>query len=395
MRHIDVHKTMSISCNLFKIRTILCSSICIIVFFFLNGCQSEKSNDNTLIQFDVRASYPEKAIRLEDVADIEYLQLEFDEEFLYQRPPHIITSRKIITGFNGDILIFSREGKPLSKFNRLGSGPQDYPTISQLLYDESLDEFYVRSQNKIVVYTTSGNFKRVIPLPNGTWMREIANFDSVTFLHYDNYDLYPARFSFISKENGNVVATVSMPKDKNINVSFSQVSGNNVNIFTAPAYHFVRHNNGYLLTDFSLDTVYYLSNKKKLAPMLVRKPAIQSMDPIIYLNSFLEAGNYEFVSAITLKNDNNQLPRTYLMRDKKSGSVYRQNITFNDYRGKQVTLSPETIANTQKSKLGLIVLGLVELQEANNENKLSGKLKELVENSDDDANDIYMLLHFK
>ena len=83
------------------------------------------------------------------------------------------------------------------------------------------------------------------------------------------------------------------------------------------------------------------------------------------------------------------------MRDKKTGSIFRQKITFNDYKEKEVTLSPETITNTQDSKLGLIILSLVELLDANRENKLSGRLKELVENSGEDGNDIYMLLHFK
>jgi len=121
------------------------------------------------------------------------------------------------------------------------------------------------------------------------------------------------------------------------------------------------------------------------------------MDPVVYLNSFIEAGNYDFMFTAKIQYDTESrgLPRTYLMRDKKTGSIYKQNITFNDFKGKQVTLSPETIATTKDSKLGLIILRLVELQEANRENKLSGRLKELVDNSDEDGNDIYMLLHFK
>jgi hypothetical protein len=83
------------------------------------------------------------------------------------------------------------------------------------------------------------------------------------------------------------------------------------------------------------------------------------------------------------------------MRDKKTGSVYKQKIIFSDYQGKVVTLSPETTVYTQNSRLGLIILGLEELRTANRENKISGKLQELVENSEDDGNDIYMLLHFK
>jgi len=168
-----------------------------------------------------------------------------------------------------------------------------------------------------------------------------------------------------------------------------------LNILKAPAYHFVKYNDGYLLTEFSIDTVYFLSPDKKLSPFLVRQPAIQSMDPAITLNSLVEAGNYEFLLSVTIRDDSGALPKKYLIRDKKTGTVYQQKITFDDYREKEITLSPETIAITQAGKLGLIVLSLTELQDANRENKLSGRLKELVDNSEEDGNDIFMLLHFK
>ena len=380
-----------------KNKTTLYLSICVTVYSFLSGCTLEKKNENNLIQIDVSASYPEREIKLEDVADIEYLQLELDDDYLFAREPHIVTSNKIIISHSqsGDVLIFSRNGKPLSKFNRKGNGPGEYTYIRVLLYDEISDEIFIKSNDRIFVYSSLGEFKRMIPLSGR--MEDVesqfVNYDSETFLLYHNNNLYPTPFTVISKKDGSVVDSINTPKGKAVTLFDFYEKG--FLIFSPACYRIVKHHNGYLLTDFTIDTVYLFTRDKNLSPILVRKPKIQSMNPVIYLNSFIEAGNYEFVSAVTVKHENGRLPVKYLMRDKKTGSVYRQKITFNDYQGKIVHLSPETIAITQDSKLGLIVLELEELREANNANKLSGKLKELVENSDWEGNSIYLFLHFR
>ena len=374
-------------------------TICIL-YLFLGGCTSNKGKENSLIYFNVSASYPEKEVNLEDIATIEYLQLEVDEEFLFSIAPNIITENKIIFGhrLNGDILVFSRNGEPLSKFNRKGNGPGEYIIIHRLMYDEVLDEIFVVSANKIMVYSSYGEFYRSIPLLEQLSLGEIVNYDSQTFLMYDYLKKYPAPFSLISKEDGSVIETIDLPVNKNINSNNIYViiqSENSISLVRGPAHRIVKYNDGYLLTDFSTDTLYFLSSEKKLSPILTRTPAIQSMEPVVYLNGFVEAGNHEFASTVTVKYVDSNLPVTYLLRDKETGSVYRQKITFNDYKGKNVTISPEIIVNTHDSRLGFINLDLTELQDANHENKLSGRLKELVDKSDEDGNDIYMLLHFK
>ena len=367
--------------------------ILITVCFIFSDCTSKKS-ENAFRQFDVSTNYPEKKIFLEEIAEIEYLQLKMDDDFLFASAPHIVTSKKIILSQDGDVLIFSRNGEPLSKFNRKGNGPGEYTYIRKLLFDETTDEFFLHVGDKIFIYSSSGDFKRSIPLPDR--MEDIfcqfVNYDSKCLLLYNDFDVYPNPFTFISKVDGRVVDSIMLPKGNYL----ERYASSGDYIFYAPSYWIVKHHNGYILTDYSIDTVYLFSHDKKLSPILERKPHIQSMDPIIYLNSFVEAGNYEFVSAITVKSENGQrLPRKYLMRDKKSGTVYRQNITFKDYIGKQVYISPETIENTQDDKLGLIILDMFELKEANNEKKISGILKDLVESSDDEDNSIFMLLHFK
>jgi len=378
-------------------KTTLYLIICTVACYILIGCKSEKNNDSALIRFNVSAFYPEKEIKLEDVVTIEYLQLEVDKEFLFRESPKIITSKKIIFGRNdGDILIFSRDGKPLSKFNRRGNGPEEYPNVGRILYDEASDEIFVVTSTKTMVYSSAGAFKRIIPHLGDRRINMVVNFDSETLLIYDENDLYPAPFSLISKKDGSVVEKIEIPTGQKVNFMIRPMREGGMT-FVFPKWPVTWHGDGFILTEHSIDTVYVFSHERKLLPALVRTPEIHSMDPMVALYGFIEAGKYEFLHLHRLiSNSSNDFPTpTYLMRDKQTGSVYRQKITFNEYRGKQVTLSAETTVNTQNAKVGLIILGLEELRKANSENMISGRLKELVVNSEDDGNDIYMLLHFK
>ena len=380
-------------------KTILHLLTGVAIFILFYGCISEKRNENSIIHINVSTSYPEKEMKLEEVADIEYLQLEVNEEFLFRDVPSVITTDKIIIGqkSNGDILVFSREGKPLSKFNHKGGGPEDYNSIwGRILYDEISDEIFLQVlSNKIIVYSSIGEFRRIISFLEKSIVIDLVNYNARTLLIYDDNDIYSTSFAFVSKEDGSVIETIDIPKGQKVRLRVSRRDGEWTTVFPVLGRHILWNKDGYLLTDYSTDTVYYFSQEKELSPILVRTPHIHSMDPMVTLHGFVETGNYEFVFTSKFQIENDQIPTTHLMRDKKTGSVYRQKITFNDYRGKEIYLTPETIVNTQDSKLGLIVLGLTELQDANRENRLSGKLKELVEKSDDDGNDIYMLLHFK
>ena len=382
-----------------NINKTLSLSICTTVYFLFSGCTSEKRNESGLMPINVSISYPEKEIGLEDIADIEYLQLEVNEGFLFRDLPETITKDKIIIGqrSNGDVLVFSREGKPLSKFNHRGGGPQDYNMIwGRILYDEISDEIIVQaSPNKLIVYSSMGDFRRIIPLLEGSMVSDLINYDSKMLLIFDENNLYPTSLSLISKEDGRMVESIDIPSGEKVRLIVRHQEGLMTFFYAVPGRYILWHNKGYLLTDYSTDTVYYYSPKKELSPILVRMPNVHSMTPMVTLHGFVEAGNYEFFFTAKFQPENDEIPTTYLMRDKKTDAVYRQKIAFNDYKGRQVYISPQTILNTQDSKLGLIVFGLVELQDANSENKLSGKLKELVENSDEDGNDIYMLLHFK
>jgi hypothetical protein len=399
-----------------KINTTI--AVCTIACLLLLGCTPRNQGNSTdstnnannanidhsysggdLIHIDVRRSHPVKDINLEDIARIEFLQLEMHDDFLFSGSPRVVTENYIIFGenFSSDVIVFSREGKPLHRWNRVGQGPEEFTHLRELLYDEAADEIFIITHLGIMVYSLTGEFSRMLRLHERVFLNwsgtEVANFDAETFLLHSPAELFPTPFSLFSKKDGSLIKSIDIPRGRHIitTVDIPEMAQR----LARPSHRVVNYQDGFLLSNFALDTAFFLSQSRELSPILVRTPRIHSMSPVVYLNSFVETGGYQFFSAVTVRNENFRLPTTFLMRDKQTSSVYRQRIYFDEFRGKEISLSPETIAITQNSRLGLIELELTELQDANEEGRLSGRLKELVENSEEDGNNIFMLLHFK
>lgn len=62
---------------------------------------------------DMNEDYPEKEIVLQDIADISYIPLETNDEFLFDGSVEVVTDQYVITkGHRGnDVCFFSRQGK--------------------------------------------------------------------------------------------------------------------------------------------------------------------------------------------------------------------------------------------------------------------------------------------
>ena len=85
-----------------------------------------------------------------------------------------------------------------------------------LVYDETTNEIFVRSPNRIMVYSSTGEFKRAIPLLEGASLGGLVNFNSELLLLYDRNNIYPTPFSLISKYDGSIVGTIDMPNGNTI-----------------------------------------------------------------------------------------------------------------------------------------------------------------------------------
>ena len=296
-----------------------------------------------------------------------------------------------------DFLFFTGEGKPISKFNHFGMGPEEYSYVSAICYDEETDELFVLFENKLLVYSSEGKYYYSIDLPkeNATTNRKstIAIYDKSSLLIYYKKNAYNKNFVRISRKDASVIEEIDVPNHKEIMLNHrTQLNSRRVNVRIAPTYNIVRYKDGFLLNDHSLDTVYFFGRNNESRPVLVRTPSIFDMEPYVFINSFVEAGDYLFLNRVTVNSD---MTTDNLMINKNDNSVYKQKISMKDYKGKEINLSPENIHNTASSEIGFVELSLYELKEAYEDNKLSGRLKEIVEASDDESNDIYMILKFK
>ena len=372
-------------------------------YIVIISCVDKKISPERIIHLDVSKAYPEKSITLEDVAEVKYVQLEVDEDYIFSPSPinklYVSQSKIMIHDYyaSHDFLFFTGDGKPKSKFNHFGMGPEEYSYVSAISYDEDEDELFVLFENKLLVYSSEGKYYNTIDLPkeNATTNRKssIAIYDKSSLLIYYEKNVYNKNFVRISRKDASVIEEIDVPNHKEIMLNRrTQLDSRRVNVRIAPTYNIVRYKDGFLLTDHSLDTVFFYGRNKELSPVLVRTPSIFDMDPYVFINSFVEAGDYLFLNRVTVNSD---MPTDYLMINKNDHSVYKQKISMKDYKGKEINLSPENIYCTANSGTGFIELNIEELKEAYEDNKLSGKLKEMVKSSDDESNNIFMILFFK
>ena len=150
------------------------------------------------------------------------------------------------------------------------------------MYDEANDEVFVSPvfSDHIMVYSSLGEFKRKINLTQTNVKGQMALFDDVSILVYDNTKLWKSimqsnapdivqtidsAFFLISKLDGTVRDYISLP-NKNIDLSYKDLNS----VFTGQvSYGRVRKSaDGLLLYNPESDTVFHYSKEKRLTPYM-------------------------------------------------------------------------------------------------------------------------------
>lgn len=371
------------------------------------SCTTKDAID--IMTIDVTKKYPEKNIYLHDIAEIEYLTLETEDNFLYSYIIGISESF-IICGnhFEKSFVFFSRtSGKPISKIARHGEGPEEYNIAAASVYSEENDEFFILDYPiGIKVYGRDGTYKRALEFRERSYIggpEAFYDFDEYNLMYYDgfqgSFNNYPTSFVLVSKQDGRTTKEIKIPYEKKISLMFTRKSDENAIIGSMPKVFFaVRNGNDYLLTEYSADTVYRYTQENGLIPVLVRKPSIQEMHSKIILHSWLEIDKYIFLSTSNLEVDRNEFgvfqDKGYLI-EKSTGNIFQSHVHMNDYKGKDILLNPSVLSRSLNStKTGFLSFHIQELLKANKDKKLSGKLKEKVEQTIDEDGHIIMILYF-
>ena len=383
--------------------------ILVLLTTFSASCTNKHENDH-LPSIDIRKDYPDKEIILNEIADVTYLHLDTEnKDYLYKGGIRYITENTIVVidASSGSILFFSKDGSPKSRFNHYGIGPEEYSEkMFFLVYDENSDDVYVNTLNflsnshSIPVYSSTGEFKRKLILPACPF--PLVDFDEQSLFLYNlqnqrnrilrkETDIPPqlidSSYCRISKKDGQVIEYLEFQGNE-VDLTIRGRGNRSIKNYM----RVVKSSTGVFLCNQESDTVFLYNKDNDLKPVICKTPLVNTLDTKIILKDFVEAGRYQFLSVETLLSftELNKLPLDernkhikHYVRDKQTGEIFHQKIRLIDYKEKDFIIDAFNTYFTGKEILTHFDLDLVELKQAYRENKLSGKLKELVATLDE------------
>ena len=186
------------------------NNLILLVSLLIMGSQvvSSQSKTGDLPVFDFSKNYPQKKLRLQDMAEIEYVPLETTDDCLMNNEFYIMqyTGEDIITS---GIFHFDKNGKFLNKIGSKGQGPEEYLQGLFAFGDWKNKLLYVQNWTTLTCYGFDGTFVRSVPTPQLN-MGAAGLFDENHIL-YSN-DIYyadkanPIQLYMVDSQNGKTVS---------------------------------------------------------------------------------------------------------------------------------------------------------------------------------------------
>ena len=316
--------------------------IFILLSVILIGCQSEgrKTATGDLPVIDFSKNYPVKEIRMQDIADIEYIPLETTDDVLLGRNASLtyVSDQYILINDGYSVFVFNRTGKILSYFNRRGQGPQEYTTTFNIIFDEKNEEVFICNYHisQILVYSIYGEYKRTLKYDNTTlFLPYIYHFDDETMLVYTDYESFrdnnPEKpYKLMSKRDGSIVSEINIRLPVRYETSVYRTNIVEGQQYTSESRFLVSINMPYIppdcvIADISSDTIYRLTPNRELIPMLVRTPSVHSSDPPVVWSVPLVADKFILVHRTTFDRyaleQSGRVPMNILMYEFETGQT--------------------------------------------------------------------------
>ena len=153
------------------------------------SCGDAEQKTSAIPQIDVRTSYPEKVICLQDVADVSYIPLDSKDDILFRGHVRSFSDKGIVIldDQNHALLFFDKQGKFLHSISRRGQGPEEYSMMFNALVDWDKKEVFVfDSANKIMVYSLDGAFKRKLSFDSHLGQHDAYIWSDGQLISYQN-----------------------------------------------------------------------------------------------------------------------------------------------------------------------------------------------------------------
>ena len=363
----------------------------------LSGCG--QATETGMITIDVEKSYPKKELAINDLWEVEYVALETDTTFLVAggQPWHVGENKLgFVDNRTGNLLFFdAKTGKKAFCINRKGPGPQEYKSVGGLVMDEKAGEVFAWSifDGTFQVYDEQGNYLRTLQMYNRrkdeySYITNFINLDDANLLCSSNNMKGYATHYLLNKKNGQAELVDSIPNERYVSeYIFAEKDG--VTYSTAPSLSpFVRTSYGIVYADHSNDTLYRMTDNMTPSAFIARTPKVKETQPNKILKFDNETSDWMFLSSIEMAYDfskNEGMHRTDYGVEKANGQIFELKFTVPDYEGMEYTPSG---LNSYYYPADRLITAL-------EENKLKGKLKEIVQHLDEEDNGVVMILRRK
>lgn len=384
----------------------------LLISFLLLGSEavSSQSKAGNLPVFDFSKNYPQKKMRLQDMADIEYVPLETTDDILLGGSSTLsaVTNKYILVHEvqRGDIFLFDRKtGKLFSHFNHKGQSGREYLWIKNgTILDEKKEEIYVCSQ-VIQVYSLKGEYKRTLNINGFQNEMKIYNFDDESLLIYDDVIIDPGLenktkkdpYRLVSKKDGSLISVLDIHLSKRYSNAIVQKLDNNM---WRPFQIYYTYNPYYgqdlMIMDMSCDTLYQLSPNKGLTPILTRKPSVHASEPRNIWIPFLTTDKFMLIGTLLL--DFESIGQyafwMYDFNTKEVEKVFILDAEYDTRSWSKGKWSPEATPAIAKNMAAELIQAS-SIIEAYNGKRLAGNGKKIAKTLMEDDNPVVRILRFK
>lgn len=351
---------------------------------------SEKKvvEDTTVYRIDVNKEYPKKNLFLQEICDtIEYILLETTPESLLPDAKFtdqiLLTDNDIFISIKSDVYRFAREGKFLNKIGKKGSGPKEYTHVFTIAVDETNKQVLVHDPmiSKILFYDYNSNFIREVYLENAS---HIALLSSGELFCYAPHRPNIAGFYLADTESGETIKELSIPYPKSINNLRTYVSSRNPII----------NGNNIFFNTYATDTIFYANQEEFKYRYLLLPPYTSKSEST--KNTCIPILRFEtdYYSSITIYKPSSSSSSIssqlhYFIINKIDKEIINGMIA-----DLETSLLFEGM-NTGKRNTVAILYDIDRLHERAESGYISGKMKEIVENSNIEDNPVLMIATFK
>jgi len=373
--------------------------------FFLMGSQLMSSQSKTvnLPVIDFSKNYPTKDIRLQDIADTEYIPLETTSDILlsdnaelsFVSDNYILVCEPLL----GDIFVFNRTGKIYAHFNHKGQSGQEYPWIRYAIFDERNEEIFVCNQS-IQVYSLKGKYKRTLKINTQKYESTVYNFDDNALLVYDDLNIDPGLkfnpkrkpYRLMSKKDGSLISVLNIDLPKRYSTRIAKIEKSSWRPIQMYFPSNVHYGHDFMIADISSDTLYMLTQNKKITPLLVRKPSVHASEPRKVWTTLLTTDKFMIIGAVVLDFNSKGGKFPAWIYEFKTGKIYKEDISDSESeRGIwRIISSPATAKN--------MTAQLVQAPSIINTYKrkqLNGKVEKFIKTLREDDNPVLRIIKFK